>query len=65
VERFGTEALREAAADLLDEQASVDGLLDGLLDVVLKANGQDLSDDVAILYVATSNQPRLSRRQRR
>jgi PAS domain S-box-containing protein len=65
VERFGTEALREAAADLLDGQASVDGLLDGLLDVVLKANGQDLSDDVAILYVATSNQPGLSRRQRR
>src|SRR4029453_9161970 len=65
VERFGTEALREAAADLLDEQTSVDGLLDGLLDVVRKANGQALSDDVAILYVATSNQPGLSRRQRR
>jgi PAS domain S-box-containing protein len=54
VERFGMEALREAAAGLLDEHASVDGLLDGLLDVVLEANGQDLSDDVAILYVASS-----------
>jgi len=65
VERFGTEALHQAAAGLLDQQASVDGLLDGLLDVVLEANGQDLSDDVAILCVATSNQPGLSRRQRR
>jgi PAS domain S-box-containing protein len=65
VERFGMAALREAAAGLLDQQASVDGLLDGLLEVVLEANGQDLSDDLAILCVATSNQPGLSQRQRR
>jgi len=65
VERFGMAALSEAAAGLLDQQASVDGLLDGLLEVVLEANGQDLSDDVAILCVATSHQPGLSRRQRR
>jgi len=65
VERFGMAALGEAAAGLLDQQASVDGLLDGLLEVVLEANGQDLSDDLAILCVATSNQPGLSRRQRR
>jgi PAS domain S-box-containing protein len=65
VERFGMESLSEAAARLLDEQASVDGLLNGLLDAVVEANGKDLSDDVAILCVATSNQPGLSRRQRR
>jgi len=56
VERFGIEALREAAARLLDQQVSVDGLLDGLLEVVLEANGQDLSDDVAILCLTTSDQ---------
>ena len=54
VERFGTEALSEAAARLVAGRASIDGLLDGLLDVVLKANGQDLSDDVAMLCLATS-----------
>jgi PAS domain S-box-containing protein len=56
VERFGIEALRETAARLLEEQVSVDGLLDGVLEVVLEANGQDLSDDVAILCLATSDQ---------
>jgi PAS domain S-box-containing protein len=64
MERFGMEALSEAAARLLDERVSVDGMLDGLLEVVVEANGQDLSDDVAILCVATSNQPGPSRRQR-
>ena len=57
VERFGIEALSEAAARLLDGQASVDGLLDGLLDVVLEANGHELSDDIAMLCLATSAQP--------
>ena len=54
VERFGIEALREATAGLLDKQASVDGLLDGLLEEVLKAKGQDLSYDYAILCVTTT-----------
>jgi PAS domain S-box-containing protein len=57
VDRFGMEALREAAAKLLDGPTSVDSLLDGLLDVVLEANGQDLSDDIAMLCLATSEQP--------
>src|SRR6266508_3131379 len=56
VERFGIEALSEAAARLLDGQASADALLDGLLGVVREANGQDLSDDVAMLCLTTSQQ---------
>ena len=56
VERFGIEALSEAAARLLDGQASADALLDGLLGVVRAANGQDLSDDVAMLCLTTSQQ---------
>ncbi|HZD01399.1 MAG TPA: SpoIIE family protein phosphatase [Actinomycetes bacterium] len=65
VERFGIEALIEAAGRLLDAQASVDGLLDGLLDVVLEANGQELSDDIAILLLATSQRlgPTLGQRR--
>jgi PAS domain S-box-containing protein len=55
-ERFGTEGLDAAAAALLDENKSADALLDGLLDVVLEANGQDLSDDVAMLCVTTDIQ---------
>jgi PAS domain S-box-containing protein len=51
-ERFGVEGLIDAAARLLDRQVSVDELLDGLLDVVIEANGQDLSDDIAMLCLA-------------
>jgi PAS domain S-box-containing protein len=50
-ERFGIEALSAAAAELLAEQVSMDGLLDGLLDAVHRANGGDLSDDIAMLCV--------------
>jgi PAS domain S-box-containing protein len=57
VDRFGIEALSEAAASLVAADAGVDGLLDGLLGVVLEANGQDLSDDVAMLCLATSEPP--------
>jgi PAS domain S-box-containing protein len=57
VDRFGIEALSEAAASLVAGRASIDGLLDGLLSVVLEANGQDLSDDVAMLCLATSEPP--------
>jgi PAS domain S-box-containing protein len=64
-ERFGIEALHEAAARLLDEQVSIDELLDRLLEVVLEANGQDLSDDVAILCLATSEQAGAGRRRHR
>jgi PAS domain S-box-containing protein len=54
VERFGVEALREAAAELLEGGVCADRLLDGLLDVVLEANGQDLSDDIAMLCLTTA-----------
>jgi PAS domain S-box-containing protein len=57
VDRFGIEALSQAAASLVAAGVSIDGLLDGLLDVVLEANGQDLSDDVAMLCLATSEPP--------
>jgi len=60
VERFGIEALSEATARLLDRQASADALLDGLLGVVRAANGQDLSDDVAMLCLT----PPISQDQR-
>jgi anti-sigma regulatory factor (Ser/Thr protein kinase) len=56
VERFGIEALSEATARLLDRQASADALLDGLLDVVREANGRELSDDIAMLCLTTSQQ---------
>jgi PAS domain S-box-containing protein len=57
VDRFGIEALRDATAKLLGAGVSVDALLDGLVEVVLEANGQDLSDDIAVLCLATSGQP--------
>lgn len=50
-ERFGIEALTATAAELLADQVSMDGLLDGLLDAVHRANGGELSDDIAILCV--------------
>src|SRR6266542_2760315 len=53
-ERFGVEALSATASRLLAEQAGIDGLLDGLLDVVHQANGGDLSDDIAMLCVAAA-----------
>src|SRR5215211_2343299 len=52
VERFGSEALVEAAAGLLAAGAGPDDLLDRLLDLVLEANGGDPSDDVAILCLS-------------
>jgi PAS domain S-box-containing protein len=52
VERFGAEALAEAAAGLLAGGAGLDGVLDRLLELVLEANGDDLSDDVAILCLS-------------
>jgi PAS domain S-box-containing protein len=54
VERFGAEALVEAAAELLTGRAGLDDALDRLLDLVLEANGGDLSDDVAILCLSRS-----------
>jgi PAS domain S-box-containing protein len=56
VERFGIEALSDATAKLVGGQATVDTLLGGLLEVVFEANGQDLSDDIAMLCLATSGQ---------
>jgi PAS domain S-box-containing protein len=53
-ERFGIEALSAAAASLLAERVSVDGLLDGLLEAVHEANGGELSDDIAMLCVGTA-----------
>jgi PAS domain S-box-containing protein len=52
VERFGAEALVEAAAGLLAGGPEPDDVLDRLLDLVLEANGGDLSDDVAILCLS-------------
>jgi PAS domain S-box-containing protein len=52
VERFGIEALAEAAAGLLEQATGTEELLDRLLDVVHEANGGDLSDDVAILCLS-------------
>jgi serine phosphatase RsbU (regulator of sigma subunit) len=57
VERFGIEALCDATAKLVGAPVDVDMLLDGLLEVVLEANGQDLSDDTAMLCLATSGRP--------
>jgi PAS domain S-box-containing protein len=54
VERFGIEALVEAATGLLAGAGGTEAALDGLLDIVHRANGGDLSDDVAILCVARS-----------
>ena len=52
VERFGIDALAEAAAALLRAGTATEDVLDGLLDIVHEANGGDLSDDVAILCVS-------------
>jgi PAS domain S-box-containing protein len=57
VERFGAEALVEAAAGLLAGGAGLDRVLDGLLDLVVEANGGDLSDDVAILCLSRAPRP--------
>ena len=65
VERFGIEALRDATAKLLGAGVDVDTLLDGLLEVVLEANGQDLSDDIAVVCLATSGQPGWARERGR
>lgn len=65
VERFGIEALRDATAKLVGAQAGVDALLDGLLEVVLEANGNDLSDDIAMLCLATSARPGSARERGR
>jgi PAS domain S-box-containing protein len=51
-ERFGAEALVEATAGLLAGGGETDEVLDRLLDLVLEANGGDLSDDVAILCLS-------------
>jgi PAS domain S-box-containing protein len=56
VERFGIEALVEAAAGMLREGARLGEVLDRLLDVVHEANGGDLSDDVAILCLSSTGQ---------
>jgi len=52
VDRFGIEALVEAAAGLLGRAAGLEEVLDRLLDLVQEANGGDLSDDVAILCLS-------------
>jgi PAS domain S-box-containing protein len=65
VERFGIEALCDATAKLVGAQMDVDTLLDGLLEVVLEANGQDLSDDIAMLCLATSVRPGSARERGR
>jgi PAS domain S-box-containing protein len=52
VDRFGIEALVEAAAGLLGRSAGLEEVLDRLLDAVHEANGGDLSDDVAILCLS-------------
>jgi hypothetical protein len=49
VARFGMEALVAATAGLLEGARGPDRVLDGLLEVVHRADGGDLSDDVAIL----------------
>ena len=59
VERFGIDALAAAATALLEEHATPGALLDGLLEVAAEANGQDLSDDVAMLCLSTAAQPAL------
>jgi hypothetical protein len=57
VERFGIDALVEAAAGLLVGATGTEDVLDGLLDLVHDANGGDLSDDVAILCVSRAATP--------
>jgi PAS domain S-box-containing protein len=65
VERFGIEALCDATTKLVGAQVDIDALLDGLLEVVLEANGQDLSDDIAMLCLATSVRPGSARERGR
>jgi PAS domain S-box-containing protein len=57
VDRFGIDALVEAAGGLLDGATGTEAVLDRLLDVVHRANGGDLSDDVAILCVSRDARP--------
>jgi serine phosphatase RsbU (regulator of sigma subunit) len=52
-ERFGAEALGATATELVGAGLGLDRLLDELLAVVRAANGGDLSDDVALLCLAT------------
>jgi serine phosphatase RsbU (regulator of sigma subunit) len=61
VERFGVEAVVEAAAGMLGEGSGLEEVLDRLLDVVQEANGGDLSDDVAILCLSSRGQGGLPR----
>jgi PAS domain S-box-containing protein len=51
-ERFGIEQLGASLVELLAAEVPLDRLLDRLLDVVHRANGGDLSDDVALLCLA-------------
>jgi len=55
-ERFGIEAVVEAAAGLLEQAAGLEEVLDRLLALVHEANGGDLSDDVAILCLSSHRQ---------
>jgi PAS domain S-box-containing protein len=57
VERFGAGALVEAAAEQLAGGTGLDDVLDCLLDLVVEANGGDLSDDVAILCLSRGRPP--------
>jgi len=57
MERFGTDALVETVTGLLATDDGVDSMLDGLLAAVRRANGGELSDDVAILCCARSLRP--------
>ncbi len=56
-ERFGVERLVEHLARLTNERVPTEDLLDRLLAVVQAANGGQLSDDVAIVCIATSAWP--------
>jgi anti-sigma regulatory factor (Ser/Thr protein kinase) len=57
VDRFGIDALVETVARLLAADKDLDAMLDGVLTVVRAANGDELSDDVAILCCSQSPQP--------
>jgi integral membrane sensor domain MASE1 len=56
VERFGIDALVEAVSGLLAAGDDLDTVLDDLLVAVRRANGGDLSDDVAILCCSAISQ---------